>query len=123
MQLDEYEQRLLDTWEEVYKKGLLTFWILLALKDGPKHMTEIKHFISKQTRHTVTVDDKSLYRSLRRVQAMDMIEHTSRPGKNGPDLKVYSLNSIGSKVLHAFAKRNIIDVFYQPTIQSLLERK
>jgi PadR family transcriptional regulator PadR len=33
---------LLTTWEETYKKGQLTLWIFLALRDGDKYMNEIK---------------------------------------------------------------------------------
>jgi len=30
--MNEYEQQLLDGWEEVFKKGQLTLWIMLALR-------------------------------------------------------------------------------------------
>ena len=36
---------LLSSWEETYKKGQLTLWIFLALKDGQKYVDEIKKFI------------------------------------------------------------------------------
>ena len=36
---------LLSSWEQTYKKGQLTLWIFLALKDGQKYVDEIKEFI------------------------------------------------------------------------------
>ena len=36
---------LLETWEETYKKGQLTFWIFLSLKESKKYVDEIKRFI------------------------------------------------------------------------------
>ena len=33
---------LLTSWEETYKKGQLTLWVFLALKDGQKYVDEIK---------------------------------------------------------------------------------
>ncbi len=120
--LDDYERKLLEGWEEVFKKGQLTLWIMLALKDGPKHMAEIKKFIHQSTNGTLSADDKSLYRALRRYYDVEFVDFMNQPGKNGPDLKVYSLTRVGRKVTDEFSKRNIIDVFYKPETKALLER-
>lgn len=120
--LDQYERKLLEAWEEVFKKGQLTLWIMLALKDGPKHMTQIKQFINKATNGTLSADDKSMYRALRRYFDTELVNFKQEPRKGGPDLKIYSLSSVGSKVLNAFTKRNLIDVFFKPINKSLLER-
>jgi len=40
---------LLATWEETYKKGQLTLWIFLSLKDGRKYVDEIKSFVEEQS--------------------------------------------------------------------------
>jgi DNA-binding PadR family transcriptional regulator len=121
MGLDSYEQKLLEGWEDVFKKGQLTLWIMLALKDGPKHMAEIKNFISSATNETLSADDQSMYRALRRYHDVEMVGFRQEPGKNGPDLKIYHLEDIGQKVLDSFVKRNILDVFFQPKIKQLLE--
>lgn len=122
MRLDPYEQSLLRGWEDVYKKGQLTFWILLALKDGPKHMAEIKQFIAEQTHDTLVADDKSMYRALRRYRSAEMIVFKSAPGNGGPERKIFALASAGSRVLAAFCERNIIPVFYQSNIEKLIKR-
>lgn len=123
MNLDKYEQSLLDGWEDVYKKGQLTLWILLALKDSPKHMADIKLFIEKATNNTLTADDKSVYRALRRYKAADMITFTTVPGNSGPDRKIYALSATGEHVLVAFCTRNITDVFFKSSTQKLIEGK
>ena len=120
--LDSYERKLLDGWEEVFKKGQLTLWIMLALKDGPKHMSEMKAFISRATNHTLSADDQSMYRPLRRYYDAELVDFKQEPGKGGPDLKIYSLSQIGKKVLEEFIKRNIVDVFFKPEVKVLLER-
>src|SRR5215207_3331992 len=99
MPLSNYEQELLKGWEEIYKKGQLTFWILLALKDGPKHMAQIKAFIRQHTNYTIMADDQSMYRALRRYHAAEMIDFTTEPGQSGPDRKIYRLAPIGAHVL------------------------
>ena len=121
-ELDNYEKKLLEGWEEVFKKGQLTLWIMLALKDGPKHMTEIKQFIYKATDGTLSADDQSMYRALRRYYDTELVDFKQEPGKGGPDLKIYSLSAVGEKILNEFTKRNILDVFFKPAIKSLIER-
>jgi PadR family transcriptional regulator, regulatory protein PadR len=122
-ELDKYEKKLLEGWEEVFKKGQLTLWIMLALKDGPKHMSEIKQFIYQATNGTLTADDQSMYRALRRYYDTELVDFKQEPGKGGPDLKIYSLSSVGEKVLDRFTKRNILEVFFKPEIKSLLGRR
>jgi DNA-binding PadR family transcriptional regulator len=117
----EYARELLEGWEEVFKKGQLTLWILLALKDGPKHMAEIKRFIDESTNGTVTVDDQSMYRALRRYYETELADYATAPG-HGPDRKVYRLSALGERVLRQFVRRNIIDTLYKPSIRALIER-
>ncbi len=121
MKLDKYEQSLLDGWEEMYKKGQLTLWILLALKDDPKHMASIKDFIKKSTNGSLSADDQSMYRALRRYYDAELVDYEEQPGDNGPGRKVYKLTSIGQKVLANFVTRNITKVFFDPDIKSLLK--
>ncbi len=121
--MDRYEQQLLDGWEETFKKGQLTLWIMLALKEGPKHMAEIKAFIDRATNCTLSADDKSMYRALRRYYDVEMIDFVQEPGKGGPDRKVYSLTEVGKRVLQEFTTRNITGVFYKPDVQNLINKE
>jgi DNA-binding PadR family transcriptional regulator len=116
------KQQLLFAWEEVYKKGQLTFWLMIALKDGPKHMAEIKEFINGSTNGTLGADDQSMYRALRRYYDAELLDSTTEPGSGGPDRKVYSLSELGAEILDDFIKRNIRTVYYKEEIKALLER-
>jgi len=118
--LSKYEQTLLQAWEEVYKRGQLTLWILLGIKDGPKYMSQIKEFISHQTNDVLQADDKSMYRALRRFDEAQMISYVTKPSDNGPDHKVYSLTPTGKQILDEFIKRTFIDVFYKPSVKQLV---
>ncbi len=123
MILDDYEQQLLNGWEDVFKKGQLTMWILLSLKDGPKHMAEIKALIKDLTNGTLSADDQSMYRALRRYYDAEMVAFTSQTGNSGPDRKVYSLTPTGMRVLTQFLDRNITGVFYKPATSALITRR
>ena len=117
--LTKYEQTLLDGWEDVHKKAQLTLWILLALKDAPRHMVEIKTFIGERTNDTISADDKSMYRALRRFADADLIDFEAEASESGPDKKRYYLTGIGRKTLTAFLERNIQDVFLNPDNKKL----
>lgn len=116
-----YETQLLHGWEDVFKKGQLTLWIMLALKDGAKHTAEIKVFINKSTNGLLSADDQSMYRALRRYVSADLVSFAMKPSKSGPDLKVYSLTETGLNVLDSFVKRNITGSLLKPNIIRLLE--
>ncbi len=118
---DSYERKLLEGWEEAFKKGQLTLWIMLALKDGAKHMAEIKVFIDTSTNGTLTADDQSMYRALRRYYEAELVDFNTEQNKAGPDRKLYSLTSIGNNVLGQFITRNVTSVFYKPQIKKLIE--
>lgn len=122
MKLDDYQQSLLISWEEIFKKGQLTLWIALALKDSPKHMAEIKDFIIKLTNGTTDVDDRSIYRALRRYHTADIVAFDMAPSDSGPERKIYHLTKNGVVLVDAFCKRNIIDVFYKSDIQQLIKK-
>jgi len=119
-ELTNYEQTLLVGWESTYKMGQLSLWLMLSLKDGPKHMAQIKQFIERATSGNLTADDKSIYRALRRYFDAELVSFDMKPGTSGPDLKVYALTEIGRRVLERFLARNV-RVFYDTSIRALIE--
>ncbi|MCA9348638.1 PadR family transcriptional regulator [Candidatus Saccharibacteria bacterium] len=114
MHLDEYEETLLTGWEETYKKSQLTLWTLLALKDGPKYMNDIKEFIEEATDKKLTVDDKSMYRALRRFNEIGLTIYTEQESAGGPKRKLLELSASGRKVLDNFIYRNITSIINHP---------
>lgn len=116
-----YEISLVEAWESTYKQGLLALWIFLSLSDGPKSLAEIRHYLLISSHNTVTADDKSLYRSLRRYYATDMVDFSTKPSENGgPPLKVYSLSLIGQHVLQQFTTRNLPALIHNQQIKEIL---
>jgi PadR family transcriptional regulator PadR len=114
--------KLVQDWEAIYKKGQLTFWVLLSLYDSPKRMDEIKEFIDDVTNSQFSVDDQSMYRALRRYYDTEFVAFDFQKNPNGPDWKIYSITPLGRSVLTQFTRRNIISVLYKPEVQLLVER-
>jgi PadR family transcriptional regulator PadR len=111
---------LLDQWESVYKRGLLTFWLLLLLHERPMYVFEMGQELDVTSRGTTTADEKSLYRALRRFEAMGLVESTWQPSDVGPRRRYYHLTELGSELLRQFARRNIL-LFQEPSVARRLD--
>ncbi|NLT03971.1 MAG: PadR family transcriptional regulator [Bacteroidales bacterium] len=112
---------LLTAWEETYKKGQLTLWIFLALKEGQKYVDEIKTFVEEQSNHTMSCESQSLYRNLRKFQHVGIVDHVTGEGNKGPDRKYYFLTEMGLTLLEQFLERNI-QLFFNDRITPLLKK-
>ena len=110
---------LLSAWEETYKKGQLTLWIFLALKDGKKYVDEIKSFVEEQSNQTMTCESQSLYRNLRKYQHIGVVNFESGIGNKGPERKYYFLTELGLELLNNFIERNI-NLFFNTRIKNLI---
>ena len=113
------EKDLLTAWEETYKKGQLTLWIFLALKEGPKYVNELQDSIRHFSRDTISAEEQSLYRTLRKFYHLKMVDYKAGKGSKGPERKYYELTPLGLSLLHAFVERNIM-LFFEEPLKSLL---
>jgi DNA-binding PadR family transcriptional regulator len=111
---------LLDQWESVYKKGLLSFWVLLLLHERPSYVFEMGQQLSVISQGSISADEKSLYRALRRFEAMGVVESDWQPSEVGPRRRYYSLTDLGGALLRQFAQRNIL-IFREPAVAERLE--
>lgn len=118
----ELSEQLLDAWEETHKKGQLTLWIFLALRDGPKYVSEIQNFIEINTGQTIICEEQSLYRALRKFHLVGMTGFNPGKGQGGPDRKYHYLTPMGEEILNRFVERNI-RLFFRPEIEMLMTRK
>jgi len=113
---------LLTAWEETYKKGQLTLWIFLSLKDGQKYVDEIKTFVEEESNYTMTSESQSLYRNLRKFQHLGVVDYKSGEGNKGPDRKYYFLTDLGRSLLDSFIERNI-NLFFNERIKNLINKE
>lgn len=99
---------LLAQWEENYKKGLLTFWILLLLHERPMYTLELGPAVAQASRGTLTADDNSIYRALRRFEGVGLVSSVWRDSDTGPPRRYYELTRLGRVLLGRFIRRNIL---------------
>ena len=117
---DKLHEELLNAWEETYKKGQLTLWIFLALKEGPKYVNELQETIELFSKGTIRAEEQSLYRTLRKFYHLKMVDFSSGKGHKGPDRKYYHLTPLGQSLLQSFIERNILLFFEDPLKELLL---
>jgi DNA-binding PadR family transcriptional regulator len=112
---------LVADWDEVYKKGQLSVWVMLSLYDGKKYAAQISEFMSEATNGEFEVKEQSLYRALRRFDDMGLVRITLEESPNsGPKRKYYQLTEIGEAVVGRFVTLNIAPLL-QPHIIKLLQ--
>ncbi len=64
--MNNYETKLLSNWEDVFRQGLLTFWIFVALDDKELDVQGIKRCIEDLTDNSYVTAEQTLYRVLRK---------------------------------------------------------
>lgn len=115
-----YKQKLLKAWEETYKKGQLSLWLFLSLKEKPKYVSEVKEFIETNSKHTITCEEQSLYRTLRKYYELEIVNYDLGKGNKGPERKYYFLTPLGHEILDEFLKRNIRLFFDNVDLKKLI---
>jgi DNA-binding PadR family transcriptional regulator len=110
---------LLKNWEDIYKKGLLTFWLLLFLHERPAYAYELSVAIGKLSQGTIMADDNSIYRALNRFESLGLVVSELRQSEVGPQRRYYQLTDAGLELLRQFIQRNIL-LFDQPDIAARL---
>lgn len=111
---------LLNKWEETYKKGLLSFWILLLLYERPSYPYEMSAEVAKISQGTISVDDNSIYRALNRFESVGIVKSELLQSNSGPQRRYYSLTPKGLRLLTEFIQRNI-QVFSLPPVEERIQ--
>ena len=93
---------LLAQWEDVYKKGLLSFWLLLLLAQRRAYPYEMKEDIAEISRNTIIAEENSIYRALRRLAESGIVGSEMQPSDTGPDRRYFFLTPLGRELLTTF---------------------
>ena len=118
---ESYVNNLLAQWEENYKKGLLSFWLLLLLAQRKAYPYEIKAAIEQLSQNTISADENSIYRALNRLADSGIVDSELLASETGPSRRYFFLTSLGRELLTRFITRNIL-VFEQPEVADLIQK-
>ena len=110
---------LLEQWETVYKRGLLSFWIMLLLSEREMYAYEMSDAIKALSNGTIVADDNSIYRALKRFGQTGIIDSEKRASESGPSRRYFWLTDSGRTLLQRFTERNIL-LFQQPAVMKAI---
>jgi DNA-binding PadR family transcriptional regulator len=113
-------EQLLENWESVYKKGLLTFWLLLLLDEKPSYPYEMSAYVQSISQGMMTADENSIYRAINRFEEMGLVTSQLQESKVGPQRKYYRLTLTGRELLRRFSERNIL-IFQSPPVAERIQ--
>jgi DNA-binding PadR family transcriptional regulator len=113
-------EALLTQWEETYKKGLLSFWLLLLLSQHKRYPYEIRKSINELSQNTISVEENSIYRALKRLTQNGIVDSELQPSETGPNRRYFFLTDLGRELLIRFTTRNI-QVFQHPEVADLIQ--
>ena len=113
--------QLLMQWEETYKKGLLSFWLLLLLSRRKAYPREIKDLLIELSQNTISADENSIYRALKRMAESGVIDSEIEPSNTGPNRRYFFLTELGQELLRHFISRNI-QVFQHLDVAELIKK-
>jgi DNA-binding PadR family transcriptional regulator len=114
-------ERLLTQWEGTYKKGLLSFWLLLLLSQRQAYPYEMKAAIEELSQNSISADENSIYRALKRLAQSGIVDSEVQPSESGPNRRYFFLTDLGQKLLTSFVSRNIL-VFQHPVVADLIQK-
>ena len=109
--------RYVDEWSEVYKKGQLSFWVLLSLFEEKRYAADVLTFLQEVSDGEFVVKEQSLYRALRRFRAMKLIDSVKEASpSSGSKRHYYFLTPAGREVLKQYTDRNIKPLYKQSIV-------
>ncbi len=111
---------MLASWESVFKRGLLTFWIQLLLHERPYYPYEMNDAITSASGEAMSADSNSIYRALRRFESLGLVTSALRHSDSGPDRRYYRLTESGKNLLAQFIQRNLL-IFQEKSLASRMQ--
>jgi PadR family transcriptional regulator PadR len=119
--IDETTDTLLVQWEETYKKGLLSFWLMLLLSGRKAYPYEIKDAILELSRDSISADENSIYRALNRLASSGLVDSELQSSETGPSRRYFWLTDRGLDLLRRFISRNIL-IFQDPVVAASIKK-
>lgn len=86
-------------------------------------MDEIKDFVESKSNGTITCEEQSLYRVLRKYEHIDVLKYELRKGNKGPARKYYYLTDLGKKTFRSVCIQKYTLVLFrrnQKTFKTLI---
>ena len=97
-EIEELQAELVDKWDELHKKSMVSLLIMLALFESPMWSKELEEWLKNVAGWEL--NERSLHRTLKRMAALGLISFTEVDApKTGASRKVFELSDLGVSFL------------------------
>jgi PadR family transcriptional regulator PadR len=100
-------EKVLRIWSREYKKGFLTYFILLMLKEKHMYGLEISEKLKEYSDNNVTLDGSNIYQILKKLRKLRMVTIKKVSSSKGPTRKYYYIEKNGLKALRIFTEEYV----------------
>ncbi|MFO7916402.1 MAG: PadR family transcriptional regulator [Candidatus Krumholzibacteriales bacterium] len=109
---DKKTERFLRIWSREYKKGFLTYFILLLLKDTPMYGLEIANKLKHISDRSVRLHGSNIYQILKKLKLHGMVSSKMKDSIKGPSRKYYYIEEKGTELLVVFTQEYVIPLHF-----------
>ncbi|MCP2620265.1 PadR family transcriptional regulator [Candidatus Aminicenantes bacterium AC-334-K16] len=103
-------RKILVKWSREYKKGFLSFFVLIFLKEKPMYGYEIHHRLEELTGQDGFIQESSIYQILKKMQKLGLVSSYWKKSPRGPKRKYYRLQASGLTLLEEFTRETAFPI-------------
>jgi len=105
-------EEFLKIWSREYKKGFLTYFILLLLKENPMYGLEIADNLKEIMGGSVRLHGSNIYQILKKLKKNGMVSSKRKNSIKGPARKYYYIEPNGIRLLQIFTEKYILPLHF-----------
>jgi PadR family transcriptional regulator PadR len=102
--------RILKQWEKEYKKGFVSYLILLLLVENPMYGYEIIGRLEELSDNKLSFKESGIYQVLKKQKQKKTIDSYIKKSKVGPRRKYYFITEKGKNLLVFFSKKYVLPI-------------
>jgi PadR family transcriptional regulator PadR len=113
--------RILKKWEKEFKKGLISYLILLLLLDKEMYGYELTSTLNELSRGQITYRESGIYQVLKRLGKKKLLTTFDKPSPRGPARKYYRITPRARNLVNRFTRQYVIS--FQSQLDQLIRKQ
>jgi PadR family transcriptional regulator PadR len=107
-------------WTREYKKGFLSYFVLMLLKDRPTYGFELIGRLSEMTRGEMVFQESGIYHILNNLNRKKFVTAQWRRSDKGPKRKYYHITDSGEQLIGVFTEQSVLPIM--STLRELVKQ-
>jgi|GEM_PF-817351 len=102
------DEKILKQWEREFKKGLVSYLILLLLLEKEMYGYELTHTLNGLSKGQITYQESGVYQILKKLNKKKIVTWFHQSSPRGPARKYYRLTDRGRELLKRFTNEQVL---------------